>query len=254
MIQLPIHSMQDLVVAGDILGKTDIVGARNSSEGFTIACICHQQGITYAQFAETYHLVFGRISKRADAMLADLVRMGGTYKVKARTADKASIEISFGGNKQTFTLTWADTQEETFPYKKDGRALKEQYSTPRGRTQMMWARVLSDGIRAICPQANAGYYTPEEVEDFAAPEIPAVATTVIDVPATEVAPAPAAVPAEAAPANAYHSCPMDGPLMGVAWAEMPNDHLEAALVAAHSDMSDGHRAQIRAILEQRAAA
>lgn len=31
---------------------------------------------------------------------------------------------------------------------------------------MLWARVTSDGVRALCPEIVAGVYTPEEIADF----------------------------------------------------------------------------------------
>jgi len=238
MTQLPIHSMQDLVVVGQMLAQTDMVGARNPAEGFTVACICHQQGITFAQFADTYHLSFGRLSKRADAMLADLHKLGGSHVIKNRDSELASIQISYGKIKnREFSLSHEEAQGEEF-YRKNPK-----YKTPRGRTQMMWARVVSDGVRAVCPEAAAGYYTPEEIEDFAGP---AAQTVVPPEPVPEPAPQPE-------PANNYHTCPMGGEgVMGKPWTEFPVEHLEAALGLDAPEMTDGHRAQIRAILEQRA--
>jgi len=31
---------------------------------------------------------------------------------------------------------------------------------------MLWARAVSDGVRALCPEVNTGTYTPEEIADF----------------------------------------------------------------------------------------
>ena len=71
--------------------------------------------------------------------------------------------------------------------------LKAQWATNRGRMQMMAARVVSDGIRAIMPEVNEGRYTPEEfdAEDWteAGSGSAATASTV----ETTQAPAPASV-------------------------------------------------------------
>jgi hypothetical protein len=45
--------------------------------------------------------------------------------------------------------------------------LKSKYATPRSRKTMLWARVISEGIKAIAPEVNFGQYTTEELEDIA---------------------------------------------------------------------------------------
>jgi len=54
---------------------------------------------------------------------------------------------------------------------------------------MLWARAVSDGVRALCPEVNTGTYTPEEIADFEelpqrtmqeSPAVVATETPVID--------------------------------------------------------------------------
>jgi len=54
-------------------------------------------------------------------------------------------------------------------YKSKNDELKFNWSTPRKRKQMLWARLVSDVVRAIAPQVVKGIYTPEEVADFDKP-------------------------------------------------------------------------------------
>lgn len=139
-----------------------------------------------------YWPMLGGLSMKYDAMLGRFNRAGGEHKVLDRTAQRACIELSTGKGrgKQTheFSLTWDEALNEPFVWAKgaggprlpkfitanDGVtvipnpvALKEKYSTERGRMQMLFARVVSDGIRVMMPSVNSGYYTPEELEDVA---------------------------------------------------------------------------------------
>jgi hypothetical protein len=132
--------------------------------------------------AERYHIIHGRLSMRADAMLADFrTKCSGSHKVIERTADAAEIELAIKGSKQVqrFRLTWEEAKQEPFVYVGKEASiieriqkgawkdlmLKPKYATPRSRCQMLWARVVSDGVRAMAPEVVAGYYTPEEIDD-----------------------------------------------------------------------------------------
>lgn len=179
---LPVASMSDLASAGQLLARSGMFGIRNEAEGFVVLVTCHQRGITIPEFFEDYHIVHGRPSKKADAILASLVDLGGEYEILSRTPERAAIKASRGKTSGVFELTWADAQLEPFPYvgkeseivedlaRGQRPQLKDKYATPRSRMQMLWARVVSDAVRAVCPQACKGTYTPEEVGDFADPQ------------------------------------------------------------------------------------
>ena len=87
------------------------------------------------------------------------------YEIVSRTNERAEIAIYKGKKKDVFILTWQEAEKEPFTKDKGGN-VKTNYATPRSRMQMLWARVVSDGVRATFPQVVAGTYTPEEVEDF----------------------------------------------------------------------------------------
>ena len=163
---LPIKSVSEFFVMGELLAQCKMLGATNPAEGFIIATTCHQQRMSFLEFGETYNLIQGNLSMRADAMLARLLQFGGEYEILERTPEMASIKATFRKATGTFSFSWKEAQEERFPYAKGGKALKDNWATPRGRKQMLWARCVSDAVRTICPLANKGSYTPEEVHDF----------------------------------------------------------------------------------------
>lgn len=202
--QLPVNSMQDIAVAGELIARSGMLGAKNPAEGFLIAATCLQEGMSFLKFGEKYNVIAGRISIKAEAMLAKLLELGGDYKVLDRSADKASLKLRFREAEFVSTMTWEEAQNESYTRAKDGKSLKDNWSTPRRRAQMLWARAVSDGVRVVCPLATQGTYTPEEVMDFDEPRPVGQVGEVIDLPA--VAPTPVAAPA-AAPAPQPESAP-----------------------------------------------
>lgn len=165
---LPITSMNDLATAGDLIAKSGMLGARNPAEGFLIVATCHQEGISFLKFKERYHVMMGQIAMKSEAMLANLLELGGEYQIIERNPDMASVKLKFGKTEYLSSLKWEDAKEESYIKAKNGE-LKDNWSTARRRMQMMWARVVSDGVRAVCPLATRGTYTPEEVMDFDEP-------------------------------------------------------------------------------------
>jgi hypothetical protein len=177
---LPISSMNDIVLIGDLLSKTKIMGEINPAEGFIIAAICYQHDIAYDDFAETYNVMHGRLSKKADAILVDLKALGGSYQIIERTAAMAKAVFSYNGQSRESTVKFEDLKSEPFIYngkesdvaklinagQSNKLIIKSKYSTDRSRMQMLWARCISDGVRVVCPAACKGIYTPEETSDF----------------------------------------------------------------------------------------
>lgn len=233
--RLPVTCMQDLAAAGKMIAQTGMLGASNEAEGFVIAATCHQQGMSLLEFGETYHLVKGRPTMRADAMLANLHKAGGKHKILSRTPEVATVEIEYNGSAHVFSLSWEEAKKEPFVYDKN-KQVKTNYNSPRIRMQMLWARVVSDGVRAMCPIANHGTYSPEE---FGGDEI-----EIISEPLPE------------RPVNSeiidYSTCPIPSDHLGKCWTEFSSEHLEIALKIVHAQMADGHREEIAAILQERA--
>ena len=190
-------------------------------EGMLLLVTAGQRGTDVLTLRENYNFMFGQLSKRADAMLAQFQRDGGSYVIVERSATRAALTASYGDNKDVFfELTWADAINEPFVYRGnqdtqlaqlkkpfEQRSLKARYSTPPARTQMQWARLCSDMVRALDPNAVVGTYTPEEIEDFAGPveQMDPVA-----VPEDQAFARAQVVEAEIVPAVDYSVCPQIG--------------------------------------------
>lgn len=265
--KLPADTLPDLFAVGKVLAQSGMFGVSNDQQGFVVAATCQQEGLSLLKFTQTYHVIEGRPSMRADAMLARLLELGGSYSIIARTPERAAIKAEFGKAAAEFTFAWEDAKEEPFVKDKAG-GYKKNWATPRGRMQMLWARVVSDAVRTVCPLANQGSYTPEEIHDLSdRPAIDVTAEPVekivpgVNAPAVTVEPAPAVevvaevVTPEAAPAAAeidYTVCPVGGAnVVGNPWDWFPADQL--ALALAHKAMAaEGYQVEIKAAIARKA--
>lgn len=177
--------------------------------GRALSMMLLRRGMDAMDFIQRYHFIQGRPTMRADAMLAEFrLNKGGKHRILQRTPDVAEAEFTDkDGNSYVFRLTWGEVMQERYPWAKGCgpgtpktdptfENLKDNWATPQGRKQMMWARLCSDSIRAICPEINAGIYTPEEAMDFEENQPPKEQPTKIT--ASEVVAAAAAAPPVAA--------------------------------------------------------
>lgn len=184
----PLNAIERL---GKFIGESGMFGCTKVQQGMVIATVCLARRIDPLEFIQTYHLIQGRPSMRTDKMLARFQERGGKVKILARSAERAAIVLTpKDGEPIEFSLTWDEAEKEPFVwvFQKDkegkpvrdrnGKAiklgLKDNYATPRARMQMLWARVVSDAIRAVDPGVNSGLYAPEEHDDVAEEASPAL--------------------------------------------------------------------------------
>lgn len=165
---------------GEAIAHSGMFGLTNPKQGVIFAWECLVRRMPPLMLKETYHVIQGSLSMRAEKMLSNFNEGGGKHRVLSRTGELASVEMTLNGEKQVFSLSWEDAKQEPFVYsgkekevvplllagKLDKLKIKDKYATPRARSQMMWARVVSDGVRAVMPSAICGCYTPEEISDF----------------------------------------------------------------------------------------
>ncbi|MDD5699113.1 MAG: hypothetical protein PHH77_10900 [Victivallaceae bacterium] len=165
-IQLPVASINDLAEIGTAIAKSGMFGINSDSAGMVLAMTCYQEKITPLDFIRTYHIIKGRPTMRADAMLATFSQFGGKYKIVEYSPEKAAAAFEIDGRTLENSFTWEEAKQESYVYREDGKTLKDNWSTPRRRKEMLWARLVSESIRTIAPQVCKGVYTPEETASF----------------------------------------------------------------------------------------
>lgn len=156
---------------GSALAKSGLLGLPSEEAGAVVMMTCLADRITPVDYHRRYHTIGGKPSMRSDAMLAEFrMNHGGKHAVIEKSESRAAIKlIDREGVESVWEITWDEAIEAGFPLKDrddSSKGYKDNWDSVRGRKTMLWARVVSDAIRTICPEVNAGVYTPEEMYDI----------------------------------------------------------------------------------------
>lgn len=135
----------------------------------TILMLCYlaeAEGHHPAVVYRDYHIMSGKPSKKAEAILRDFSAAGG--RVEWHALDDAKADATFHHPSGTVRIEW--TLE---------RAAKAGLNTPMWKKyprQMLRSRCISEGVRSVCPAATSGLYEESEVADMVAQDSrPAIA-------------------------------------------------------------------------------
>jgi len=138
--------------------KSSFFGIRNMDEGLTLMYMAQAEGRHPATAFKEYHVIKGRPSLSAEAMLARFQRAGGVVEWQEYSDEKCSALFSHPkACPKPVLIEW-----DMMRARKADLAGKSNWSkTPRA---MLKARVCSEGVRACYPACVLGVYTPEEIE------------------------------------------------------------------------------------------
>lgn len=172
--------LNDIERMAGYMVKSGLFGIKTPEQAVALMLIAQAEGMHPALASRDYHIIQGRHSLKADAMLARFISSGGKVQWHTYTDTEVSATFSHpsGGSVQ---ISWDMARA-----KQADLGSKDNWKKyPR---QMLRARVISEGIRTVYPGVAVGVYTPEEVQDFdEAPRMPqTVKSTVVDKPQTEV--------------------------------------------------------------------
>ena len=154
-------SVQDLNIMADRVAKSGLFGM-DADQAFTLMLLCQAEGIHPVKAVQRYHVIQKRPAMKADAMLADFLKIGGTVKWVTESDDREKCEAIFTHPKfapegKAVRFGIADAKAAGLL----GNPTWQKYPA-----NMLRARVVSNGVRMIAPGIVAGLYTPEEVQDF----------------------------------------------------------------------------------------
>lgn len=160
---------------GEAFAASGMFGCTRPQQGQILALQCLTSGLTPFEVTQTYHLLDGKLSMKADAMLGRYVAAGGKVQWLERTSAKVRARWTYRENDLEMEVTLDELVASGVATGKGGD-LKENYRKhPR---QMLTARLISEAVRLLAPDVVSGVYTPEEVSDFTPTEKPATATVV----------------------------------------------------------------------------
>ena len=175
MSQLALQSQQpisELEIMANHFVKSGLFGIRKIEEAVSLMIIAQAEGRHPGTVASEYHIIQGRPALKADAILARFQSAGGKVEWHEYTDECVCGTFSHpaGGS---LKVDWDMTRA-----KAAGLGSKDNWKKyPR---QMLRARAISDGVRGVYPAVLQGFYTPEEVQDFAPSAPVAVAATTIE--------------------------------------------------------------------------
>ena len=162
----PIQAIEKM---GEMIWASGMFGCVKPEQGMVLAMQCLAEGKAPLELAKTYHIIEGKLTMRADAMLGRYLTTGGKVKWLVRSDTEVRAIWSKDGN----DVEIASTMEE---FKNNGIALSAKGGLKdnwrKFPKQMLTARNVSEAVRLLAPQIISGIYTPEEVSDFSSQDKP----------------------------------------------------------------------------------
>ena len=166
MSNIALIPVSDIEKMATVMAKSGLFGMKTPDQAFALMLLCQGEGIHPAIAVRDFHIIQGRPTLKADAMMARFQQAGGKVEWNVYTDQEVTGTFSHpaGGS---LKLTWTFAQAKSI-----GLTGKDNWKNyPRA---MLRARCISEGIRTVFPGCVVGTYTPEEVEDFTPPPKPAV--------------------------------------------------------------------------------
>ena len=153
---VPVDQVERMALA---VAKSGLFGVKTPDQAMALMLIAQAEGLHPAIAARDYHVINGRPTLKADAMLARFQTAGGSVRWGEYTDQRVVGTFSHpqGGSVE---VAWTVDRATAAGLTKN----PPWRSYPR---QMLRARCVSEGIRTVFPGVVVGTYTPEEAEDMA---------------------------------------------------------------------------------------
>lgn len=158
--QLVVHnqSVQDITAMAQAITKSGLFGIKQPEQAVALMLVAQSEGRHPASVASEFDIIQGRPALKSQAALARFQAAGGKIQWTSRGPTKCSAKFSHaqGGELE---ITW--TMERANAAGLTGKQTWKQYPD-----QMLSARVVAEGVRAVFPACLNGVYLAEEVQDF----------------------------------------------------------------------------------------
>lgn len=150
--------LEQIGMMAKAVSDSGLFGIKSEAAAFSLMCIAQADGIPPIKAAVQYHIIDGKPSLKSEAMLARFQASGGSIRWKERTPQRCTLWLEHPKAGE-IEVTWDIERAKAAGLA--GRNTWKAYPA-----QMMSARCISEGIRALYPACVGGFYTPEEVRDF----------------------------------------------------------------------------------------
>lgn len=228
---IPVGDVQTMAIA---VAKSGLFGMKTPEQALALMLVAQSEGLHPARAALEYHIIQGRPSLKADAMLSRFQNAGGKVAWKAYTDEDVTGEFSHpsGGS---VTIQWTIKMADKAGLTKN--PTWKQY--PRA---MLRARCISEGIRTVYPGVSVGIYTPEEVADFAPVERDVTPPQAAPAPMPEkvktaAKPKPVTIEGESKPVRGTVSGdPLEGDLTGIGPDRPASEEVKGKVIHAFASI------------------
>ena len=144
------------------LAKSELWPGANPNTILMLCYLAEAEGHHPAVVYRDYHILQGKPSKKAEAILRDFSAAGG--RVEWHDLDDTVADAAFHHPSGTVRIEWTIRRAQQAGL---NTAMWRKY--PR---QMLRSRCISEGVRSVCPAATSGLYEESEVADIVAEQTP----------------------------------------------------------------------------------
>jgi hypothetical protein len=151
-------SLSDIRTMAQAFAKSNLFGMKDENQAFALMLVAQAEGRHPATVAQEYEIINGRPAIRSMSALARFQAAGGTIQWITRTDTEAKAEFYHpqGGK---VVISWTKARAELA-----GLWGKNNWKTYPA--QMLAARCVAEGVRAVFPACLNGLYLSDEVKDF----------------------------------------------------------------------------------------
>jgi hypothetical protein len=148
----------DIERMGMALAKSNLFGVKTPEQAIALMLVAQAEGLHPAIAALEYDIIEGRPALKSQAMLSRFLKAGGKVEWHEHSDTRVAATFSHpsGGS---INVDW-DMERA------NNAGLAGRNNWRKFPRQMLRARVISEGVRAVYPVATGGMYVPEEVQDF----------------------------------------------------------------------------------------
>lgn len=191
--------MADMGTMAQAIAKSGMFGVKDDAQAMSLMLLCQAEGLHPVLALRRYHIIEGKPSMRADALQGEFEQVGAILwhertetecsatffrdkrQVTNEAVKRAKVRYvamkagqSVAALSEMGELTIIRTIEDAIE-KKVAMSWKDQkwqikHNWKQSPRQMLHARCLSEGVRAIAPGLIAGIYTEDEILDLPEPE------------------------------------------------------------------------------------
>jgi len=152
---IPFTQIERMAVAA---AKSGLFGVKEPDQALALMMIAQAEGMHPARAMQEYHVIKGRPALKADAMLARFQAAGGKVQWTEHT-DKRVCGVFTHSAGGSIEIEWTIDRARAA-----GLTDKDNWRAyPR---QMLRARCISEGVRAVFPGVSVGTYSAEETADM----------------------------------------------------------------------------------------